>query len=241
MAMPRPAPSAPSPLLGSLRPVGAVRAVLALGVLTASAALPAGSAHALALTGLDSYRNLSVSSVFGSGYGGSELVDADLDTSWVISGALGANPQGRDEGWFSFELEKEFIIDQLDFAPRGPSGTVDAIDRLEMWASLSPFNVDVTDAVSTAAFLTSNLKPSFKVAGFAPTPSLPYSYSTGSLAGRYFLVRLLNQTDARSSRNLGARFFQLQGAPMVPGPVPALGVASAFLASRRLRRRCQLR
>ena len=241
MAMLRFDRSVASPLLGSLRPVGAVRAVLALGVIAASAALPAGSAHALALTGLDSYRNLRVSSVFGSGYGASELVDADPNTAWVISGALGANPQRRDEGWFSFELEKEFIIDQLDFAPRGPSGTVDGIDRLEMWASLSPFNVDVTDAGSTAAFLTNNLKPSFKVAGFAPTPSLPYSYSTGSLAGRYFLVRLLNQTDTRSSRNLGATFFQLQGAPMVPGPVPALGVASAFLASRRLRRRCQLR
>jgi len=221
--------------------MGAVRAVLALGVIAASAALPAGSAHALALTGLDSYRNLRVSSEFGTGYGPSELVDGDLSTAWAIASAFGTNPQGRDEGWFSFELDKDFIIDHLDFAPRGSSGAVDGIDRLQMWASLSPFNVDVTDAGSTAGFLTSNLKPSFKVVGFAPTPSLPYSYSTGSLAGRYFLVRLQNQTDARSSRNLGATFFQLQGAPMVPGPVPALGVASAFLASRRLRRRCQLR
>lgn len=241
MAMLRFDRSVASPLLGSFRPMGAVRAVLALGVITASAALPAGSAHALALTGLDSYRNLRVSSEFGTGYGPSELVDGDLSTAWAIAGAFGTNPQGRDEGWFSFELDKEFIIDQLDFAPRGSSRALDGIDRLEMWASLSPFNVDVTSASSTAAFLTSNLKPSFKVAGFAPTSSLPYSYSTGSLAARYFLVRLLNQTDSVSSRNLGATFFQLQGAPMVPGPVPALGVASAFLASRRLRRRCQLR
>ena len=241
MAMLRFDRSVASPLLGSFRPMGAVRAVLALGVITASAALPAGNAHALALTDPGSYRNLRASSVFGSGYEVSKLVDPNLVSAWVISGALGANPQDRDEGWVSFELEKEFIIDQLDFAPRGPSGTVNGIDLLEMWASLSPFNVDVTSASSTAAFLTSNLKPSFKVAGFASTSSLPYSYSTGSLAGRYFLVRLLNQTDAVSSRNLGATFFQLQGAPMVPGPVPALGVASAFLASRRLRRRCQLR
>lgn len=235
-------PSAASPLRPSFRPVGSLQAaILGLGVLAASTLLPAGSAHGFVLTGPDAYLNLRVSSIFGSGYEASKLVDASQSTPWVISGALNANPQGRDEGWFSFELAKEFIIDRLNFAPRNPSGEVDGIDRLEMWASLSPFGVDVTSAGSTAAFLSSNLKPSFNVNGFAPTTSLPYTYSTGALAGRYFVVRLLNQTDTLSNRNLGANFFELQGAPMVPGPVPALGVASAFLASRRLRRRCRLR
>lgn len=235
-------PSAASPLRPSLRTVPSLRtAILGLGALAASTVLPAGSAYALVLTGPDAYLNLRVSSIFSGSFGSSKLVDADKNTPWVISGALGANPQGRDEGWFSFELEEGFLIDRLNFAPRNPSGQVDGIDRLEMWASLSPFGVDVTSAGSTSAFLTSNLKPSFKVNGFAPTTSLPYSYSTGTLAGRYFLVRLLNQTDTLSNRNLGAKFFQLEGAPLVPGPVPALGVASAFLASRRLRRRCSLR
>jgi hypothetical protein len=213
--------------------------LLALGLMSAAVPLSAGSAHALLLPA-DAYRNLRASSVFGSGYDPAQLVDGDPLTPWVISGNSGTNPQGRDEGWFSFELTKDYLVNDVLFAPRGPSGTVDGVDLLQVWAAANPFNVDVTDAASTSTFLASNLTPSLQVNGFVATPNLPYSYSVGSLFSRYFLVRLVNQTDSISSRNLGARTFQLQATPVVPAPLPALGLASAFLTARRLRRRCRL-
>lgn len=213
---------------------------LGLGMVAAALALPAGNAHALLFTGQDSYRNLRVSSAFGSGYEGKNLVDSDPSTAWVIAGAINANPQGRDEGWFSFELANYFVIDALLFAPRSASGTVDGVDTLEVWASLTPFNVDVTDALSTASFLASNAVPSFRASGFTSPSSQPYSYTPSSMVGRYVVGRLLNSSDSRSDRNLGAKLFQLGGYQIVPGPLPVLGVASAFLTARRLRRRCQL-
>jgi hypothetical protein len=213
--------------------------LLSLGLVSAAVSLSAGSAHALLLPA-DAYRNLRASSVFGSGYDASQMVDGDPATPWAIGSNSGTNPQGRDEGWFSFELSKNFIVNQVLFAPRGPSGQVDGVDQLQMWAAADPFGVDVTDAASTSTFLASNLTPSLQINVFAPTPSLPYTYSTGSLFSRYFLVRLVNQTDTTSSRNLGARTFQLQATPVVPAPLPALGLASAFLTARRLRRRCRL-
>lgn len=229
------------PVIGKFTlPATALRASLGCGVLAAALTLPANEAHALLLIGPDGYRNLQTSSVFGTGFEAPQLVDNDLNTAWVLGGAIGANPQGRDEGWFSFELEKDFIIKELFFAPRSPSGSVDGVDKLQMWTSLTPFQVDVTDATSTSNFLGMNLLPSFQVEGFAPTTSLPYTYSTGSLASRYVLVRLLNSTDTRSDRNMGARMFQVAGAQMVPGPLPVFGVASAFFSARRLRRRCRV-
>lgn len=232
----RPASLSPS---GLFRKAAALPAALAVGVLSVSVVLPAGNAQASLITGAASYLNLTASSVFGSGFEASQLVDGDLGTAWVLGGANGINPQGRDEGWFSFELLDDYVINKLYFAPRAASGTVDGVDRLQVWAGLNPFNVDVTDASSTAAFLATNLQPSFQVNGFAPTPNLPYAYDTGSMLSRYVLVRLQNSTDSRADRNMGARLFLLQGIPLVPGPVPVLGVASAFMASRRLRRRCR--
>lgn len=236
----RSAPSSSPSRGASLRRSAIQPSLLLLGTLSASLSLSATDAQAFTLTAPDAYRNVLGSSAFGTGFEPTNLFDDDLATAWALGGANGANPQGRDEGWISFETDRDFIVNRLTFAPRGPSGDVDGVDRLMLWASMSPFDVDVTNASSTAAFLASNLQPSFQKAGFAATSSLPYSYKTGSLVSRYFLVRLLNETDTRSSRNLGARSLGLLGTPLVPGPLPVLGVASAFVTSRRLRRRCRL-
>lgn len=216
------------------------RSLMVLGAVSATFVLGAGAAQAFTLQAPDAYRNIRASSVFGTGFEPAKLFDGNLDTAWAVGGANGANPQGRDEGWVSFETDKDFIVNRLTFAPRGPSGSVDGIDRLLLWASMSPFDVDVTNAASTAAFLASNVPPSFQVSGFAATTNLPYTFATGSLVSRYFLVRMLNESDTRANRNLGARSLGVLGTPLVPGPLPILGVASAFATSRRLRRRCRL-
>ena len=236
----RPTPVTPFFSGQSLQGLAARTALVVLSSVSIVVAAPSAPAQALVLTPPGGYFNVQGSSHFGSGYEASKVFDADPSSAWVIGGAIGSNPQGRDEAWLSFEIDKELLVSQLSFIPRGSSGTVDGIDRLQIWGSLTPFAVDVTDASSTAAFLGTALSPSFQVKGFASTASLPYTYSFKPVGSRYFLVRLLNQSDTRSDRNLGAKFLELKGSAIVPGPLPVVGVAAAFAASRRLRRRCQL-
>lgn len=236
----RPAPFRSASCAQSLQRLAVRSALAVVGGLSISATLSPAPAQAFVLTPPGGYLNVKGSSEFGTGYEASKLFDADPSSAWVIGGALGANPQGRDEAWLSFALDRDFIISQLSFTPRGATGTVDGIDRLQIWGSLNPFGVDVTDATSTAAFLASALPPSFQTSGFAVTVTPPYSYRFKPVSSRYFLVRLLNQSDTRSDRNLGGKFLELKGSPMVPGPLPVVGVATAFAASRRLRRRCRL-
>jgi hypothetical protein len=216
-----------SPWLASL---AAVAAVLA----------PWKPAQALLLLGQNDYRNLVVSSSFGTGYEGARLVDSDPESAWAIGGNSNTNPQGRDEAWASFNLDQHgYLLDTLFFSPRGASGSVDGVDELQLWVSKVPFLVDVTSKASTDAFLAQQVVPLLHVNGFADAAILPYQYRLNMVFAKYMLLRLTNQTDLRASRNLGAKqlYFKVEFAP---GPLPVLGAASGWLWARKLRRRSLL-
>jgi hypothetical protein len=210
-----------------------------LAALAATAAVlgPCRPAQALLLLGQDYYRNLSVSSSFGTGFEGALLVDDDPESAWAIGGNTDTNPQGRDEAWASFNLDlRGYLLDTLFFSPRGASGSVDGADSLQLWVSEVPFHVDVTSKESTDAFLAEQVAPLLTVNGFADSVIPPYQYKLNLVAAQYMLLRLTNQTDLRASRNLGAKqlYFTVE---FVPGPLPVLGAASGWLWARKLRRR----
>jgi hypothetical protein len=209
----------------------------ATAALAVAASVPANAAEPQLLVGSENYLNLRVSSVYGSGYGAEMLVDNDPNTAWVIAGIAGANPQGRDEAWISFDLSQDYFLSTLLFSPRGSSGSVDGLDKLQLWAALEPFAVDVTSKASTDAFLALQSAPILQVNGFADSVTLPYQYSLQSPLARHVLVRLENQTDQRASRNLGAKQLLLQVTEVVPAPIPATGIGFGWLWASRLRLR----
>src|SRR5262245_1079441 len=49
----------------------------------------------------------------------------NTESVWAIQGFLGGNSQGRDEGWISVQLNQTYLITDLRFAPRKPSGNTD--------------------------------------------------------------------------------------------------------------------
>jgi hypothetical protein len=215
-----------------LSPVLAVPLALVFSLPT-----PSKARETLLLVGSDAYPNLHVSSVYGVGHGAEMLVDNDPNTAWAIAGISDSNPQGRDEGWVSFDLAQQSILSKVFFTPREASGSVDGIDQLQLWAAIVPFGVDVTSKASTDAFLSRQLVPLLEVNGFSELVTPPYTYIVQREIVRYFLVRLLNTTDSRGSRNLGAKQLLLQVTVPVPAPLPAFGVGCGWLWARRLRRR----
>ena len=221
------------PLRGRFSPIPWLPSLAAAAAVLA----PCRPAQALLLLGPDYYQNLSVSSSFGTGYEGARLVDGDPESAWAIGGNSNTNPQGRDEAWASFNLDRQdYHLDTFFFSPRGASGSVDGADTLQLWVSEVPFQVDVTSKVSTDAFLAQQAAPLLSVNGFADTAIPPYQYRLNHASAQFMLLRLTNQTDLRASRNLGAKQLYFKVA-FAPGPLPVLGAASGWLWARKLRRR----
>ena len=141
------------------------------------------------------------------------------ESVWAIQGFLGGNPQGRNEGWISVQLDQTYLITDLRFAPRKPSGNTDGIDAAYIWVSPSPFNVNVTSAISTSAFLASptGASPNLSIGPFANASDTDYSFGT-TLAGQYLLARFIDTTDFDNNRNLGVRTFAIGQIGVVPEP-----------------------
>ena len=130
------------------------------------------------------------------------------ESVWAIQGFLGGNSQGRDEGWISVQLDKTYLIADLRFAPRKPSGNTDGIDSAQVWVSPAPFSVNVTSAASTNAFLATptGTAPNLSIGPFATANDVDYSFGS-TLTGKYLLARFRNTTDHDNNRNLGVRTF----------------------------------
>ena len=193
----------------------------------------AGSAHAGFLTGTSHYTSAVASSEFSSGYGIGNVFDNDMNTQWAISSYAQTNPQGRDEGWFSFTLDQAYSIDALRLAPRFATATVDGFDIARMWIGTSSFGVDVTSASSTSNFLASNTSATWSRTGVF---SGLQTFSLGApVVGQYVLVQLINTSDSGTFRNLGLREFALS-ATAVPAPGAVALVGLAGLAGSRRRR-----
>jgi hypothetical protein len=111
------------------------------------------------------YTNAVGSSTFGASFPITNLF-LNNTNEWAISGAAGGNPQGRDIGWASFQLDQLYRIDDILFQPRNATGQIDGINTLNVWISSTPFSVDVTNATSTNSFLTNNPTPTFTQSGF---------------------------------------------------------------------------
>jgi hypothetical protein len=149
------------------------------------------------------------------------------ESVWAIQGYLGGNSQGRDEGWISVQLNETYLITDLRFAARKPSGNTDGIDSAQVWVSPTPFSVNVTSAASTNAFLATptGTAPNLSIGPFATANDIDYSFGS-TLIGKYLLARFRNTTDHDSDRNLGARTFVIGEVGTVPEPGSiALGVA----------------
>jgi hypothetical protein len=152
------------------------------------------------------------------------------DSVWAIQGFLGGNSQGRDEGWISVQLDQTYLITDLLFAPRKPSGNTDGIDAAYVWVSPTPFSVNVTSAASTNTFLgtPTGAAPNLSLGPFANADDADYSFGA-TLTGKYLLARFVNTTDHDSDRNLGARTFEIGEVGVVPEPnsigLGAIGIA----------------
>jgi hypothetical protein len=159
------------------------------------------------------------------------------DSVWAIQGFLGGNSQGRDEGWISVQLDQTYLITDLLFAPRKPSGNTDGIDAAYIWVSPTPFGVNITSNASTNAFLGTSIGavPSLSLGPFANADDTDYSFGA-TLTGKYLLVRFLNTTDHDNNRNLGARTFEIGEVGVVPEPstlaLLAISGVIAFAAKR---------
>ena len=192
----------------------------------------AGSAHADFLTGTSHYTSAVASSQFSSGYVIDNAFDNDMNTQWAIASYAGTNPQGRDEGWFSFTLDQAYSIDALRLAPRFATNTVDGFNTVNMWIGTSSFGVDVTSASSTSSFLASNTSTTWSRTGMFDGLQ---TFTLGApVTGQYVLVQLINTADTGTFRNLGLREFALSATVVpAPGAVALLGLAGAFGSRRR--------
>jgi hypothetical protein len=141
------------------------------------------------------------------------------ESVWAIQGFLGGNSQGRDEGWISVQLDQSYLITDLLFAPRKPSGNTDGIDAAYIWVSPTPFGVDVTSKASTNAFLAmpNGASPNLSISHFSNANDVDYSFGS-TLVGKYLLARFVNTTDHDNNRNLGARTFAIGEVGVVPEP-----------------------
>ncbi len=166
------------------------------------------------------------------------------ESVWAIQGYLGGNSQGREEGWISVQLNQTYLITDLRFAPRKPSGNTDGIDSAQVWVSPTPFSVNVTSAASTNAFLgtPTGAAPNLSIGPFATANDVDYSFGS-TLTGKYLLARFRNTTDGDSNRNLGARTFVIGEIGIVPEPSSiafgAIGLATllSFANLHRARQR----
>lgn len=189
----------------------------------------ASVADASLLYGTAVNTNAVASSSFpGGGFGVNNLFDNNLSTEWVIdsygtNGSDGSNPQGRDQGWFSFTLDQVYTIDAIRFAPRNVTGQINGINTINVWIGTTSFGVDVTNASSTTAFLGSATAVTWTQSNFSSTAAQDYTLGT-PLLGQYVLVQLINTTDTSLARNLGASEFVLSG--VVPSAVPGTGLAA---------------
>ena len=192
----------------------------------------AGSAHADFLTGTSYYTSAVASSEFSPVYAINNIFDNNMSTQWAIASYAGTNPQGRDEGWFSFTLDQAYSIDALRLAPRFATNTVDGFNTVKMWIGTSSFGVDVTSASSTSSFLASNTSTTWSRTGMFDGLQ---TFTLGApVTGQYVLVQLINTTDTGTFRNLGLREFALSATVVpAPGAVALLGLAGAFGSRRR--------
>ena len=170
------------------------------------------------------YTNAVGSSTFGASFPITNLF-LNNTNEWAIAGASGGNPQGRDIGWASFQLDQLYRIDDILFQPRNATGQIDGINTLNVWISSTPFSVDVTNATSTNTFLTNNPTPTFTQSGF--NGSLQ-TFALGTpVIGQYFVTQLINTSDVDVNRNLGAEQFVVNA--VVPEPSASM-MALAGLA-----------
>jgi len=134
------------------------------------------------------------------------------DSEWAIDGYAGRNPQGRDEGWASIELNDTYLISQIRLGPRRPSGSTDGIDSAYLWFSTAPFNVNVKSAASTSAFMATLLgqTPHLAVGPFATLNEVDYPLAS-PMAGKYVLARFVNTSDGDSDRNLSVGTLERRG------------------------------
>jgi hypothetical protein len=158
-------------------------------------------------------------------------------TTWAIDGAAGNNPQGRDQGWVSFQLDQLYRIDDILFEARNATGQVDGINILNVWIASTPFTVDVTNPTSTSSFKSSNPTPTFTQTGF--NGALETFTLATPVIGQYFVAELINTTDLNGSRNLGAKQFVVNA--VVPEPstyaMALAGLACGGYLVRRRRKR----
>jgi hypothetical protein len=166
------------------------------------------------------------------------LFDADNASLWAIDGYLGNNPQGRDEGWISVTLDQSYLITQLRFAPRKPTGATDSIDHAYIWVSNSPFGVDVTSAASTTAFLQTPTggTPNLTLGPFADFADTDYPFAS-TQTGKYLLARFVNTSDGDNNRNLGGRTFLIGQVGTIPEPSTLALLTIISLAALPTRRR----
>lgn len=165
------------------------------------------------------------------GYPASNVFDASNATSWAIRSFQG-QPQGRDEGWISISLIDSYGIGGFRFAPRKATGLTDSIDRVHVWISSTPFNVNVQSAAATNAFLLTptGTSPDVTLGPFENTIDTDYLLGA-NIEGQYLLARFVNTSDTHNDRNLGARTF-LVG--VVPEPA-SLALAGMGLVAMILR------
>jgi hypothetical protein len=190
------------------------------------------SANAAFLSGAAHYTSAVASSEFSSSYALSNIFDNDMNTQWAISSYAQTNPQGRDEGWFSFTLDQAYSIDAIRLAPRFATGTVDGFDTVNIWVGTSSFGVDVTSANSTSSFLATNTSASWSRTGTFSglqtfTPLAP-------IVGQYVLVQLVNTSDTGVFRNLGLREFAFSANSVpAPGAIALVGAVGLYGGRRR--------
>jgi len=159
----------------------------------------------------------------------------DSDTTWAIDGFAGNNSQGRDEGWVSINLDQAYLISDLRFAARKPTGSTDGIDEANIWVSKSPFSVDVTSATSTNAFLATltGQVPDLTLGPFDSFADLDYSFGS-VLPGKYVLAQFVNTSDGNNNRNLGVRTLEVGIVGVVPEPTTyALALVGLCLTTGR--------
>ena len=144
---------------------------------------------------------------------------------WAIDGATSNNPQGRDQGWFSVNLDQEYSISSILFAPRNATGSVDGINTINVWISTTPFSVDVTNATSTSSFLIANPTPTWTQSTFANNTPVTYALPT-AVNGQYLVAELINTSDPDVNRNLGATQFVVDAVAVPEPSTVAMALAS---------------
>ena len=193
---------------------------IACGITASSFLVNPGIYEAEASSEFSDFGDFSVSKLFDD--------EGDVESTWAIDGFAGNNPQGRDEGWVAATFNKTYLIDQLRFAARKPSGQTDGIDVAKFWLSTSPFNVDVTSASATDLFLTTpkGKSPQLEIGPFLSADEIDYSLGS-EISARYLLAQFLNTTDSNNNRNFGARTLEIGVTGVIPEPSTAFLTAMA--------------